>query len=699
MKASGASGKVQFSIDPATTHEACSIAGHTVTFDHAGACVIAAEKGANRAAGSKVTQTIDVPQAEQTVTIESNAPADPVFGQSYTVTASSDSGVPVTLSVDPTVNSLGKACRLDGSTVTFNHAGSCAITATAGNHDYLTDTDTQNVDVAKQTQTVTIDSTAPTAPKFGDDYAVTATSTSGAPVTLSVDPTSNSLGKACRLEDSTVTFNHAGSCAITASAGNDDYVNATDAQNVDIAKQTQTVTIDSTAPTAPKFGDDYAVTATSTSGAPVTLSVDPTSNSLGKACRLEDSTVTFNHAGSCAITASAGNDDYVNATDAQNVDIAKQTQTVTIDSTAPTAPKFGDDYAVTATSTSGAPVTLSVDPTSNSLGKACRLEDSTVTFNHAGSCAITATAGNDDYVNATDAQNVDVAKQAQTVTITSKAPSDPAFGQSYAVNATSDSGAPVTVSVKPTSTKLGKACRLEGSTVTFDHAGSCAITATAGNDDYLTDTDSQTVDVSKKAQSIAFTSTPPSPGLVGGDYTVTATGGSSGNAVAYSSGTPAVCTVSGATVRFVANGTCTVRADQAGNDDYSAATRVTQDVKVDRVSQLSVTASEQHGHFQWAGRDWHGVNVTVTGLADDATATLTSDSDEGVVVVPFDLGTCFLPGSGACHITRTPTTIFYLVGLPRETRDADVRFTVQSDDTPGGPASATTHVTVHGWDD
>jgi hypothetical protein len=143
-----------------------------------------------------------------------------------------------------------------------------------------------------------------------------------------------------------------------------------------------------------------------------------------------------------------------------------------------------------------------------------------------------------------------------------------------------------------------------------------------------------------------------------------------------------------------------VRADQAGNDDYSAAQRVTQDVKVERVtSSLSVAATEQSGHFQWAGREWHGVNVTVTGLADGATGTLTSDADQGVAVVPFDLGTCFLPVSGTCHVTRTPTTIFYLVGLPRETRDADVRFTVESDDTPGGPVTATTHVTVHGWDD
>ncbi len=95
------------------------------------------------------------------------------------------------------------------------------------------------------------------------------------------------------------------------------------------------------------------------------------------------------------------------------------------------------------------------------------------------------------------------------------------------------------------------------------------------------------------------------------------------------------------------------------------------------------------------------MNVTVTGLADKAHAQVTASSSAGVAIVPFDLGTCFLPGDGVCRISHTPVTIFYLVGLPRETTDADVTFTVESDDTPGagGPVTASTHVTVHGWND
>ena len=54
----------------------------------------------------------------------------------------------------------------------------------------------------------------------------------------------------------------------------------------------------------------------------------------------------------------------------------------------------------------------------------------------------------------------------------------------------------------------------------------------------------------------------------------------SGLAVAFSSTTSAVCTVSGSTVSLVGTGTCTVAANQAGNGSYSAAPQVTQSFAV-----------------------------------------------------------------------------------------------------------------------
>jgi hypothetical protein len=86
--------------------------------------------------------------------------------------------------------------------------------------------------------------------------------------------------------------------------------------------------------------------------------------------------------------------------------------------------------------------------------------------------------------------------------------------------------------------------------------------------------------VGKGLQAITFTSTPPASARVGDPaYTVTATGGASGNPVTFSidaSSTPGACSIAGASVSLLGVGTCVVAADQAGNTNYMAATKATQ---------------------------------------------------------------------------------------------------------------------------
>jgi alpha-tubulin suppressor-like RCC1 family protein len=77
-------------------------------------------------------------------------------------------------------------------------------------------------------------------------------------------------------------------------------------------------------------------------------------------------------------------------------------------------------------------------------------------------------------------------------------------------------------------------------------------------------------------QVITFTSTPPAPVTVGETYSLAATGGESGNVIAFTSLTPSVCTVQDAVVSLVSSGTCTIAADQAGNASYLPAPREEQ---------------------------------------------------------------------------------------------------------------------------
>src|SRR5262245_13651839 len=88
----------------------------------------------------------------------------------------------------------------------------------------------------------------------------------------------------------------------------------------------------------------------------------------------------------------------------------------------------------------------------------------------------------------------------------------------------------------------------------------------------------------QEPQAITFPAVTPNPATVGGSAALGATA-NSGLAVSYTSLTTDVCTVAASTVSYIAAGTCTVAADQAGNDDYFAAERVTQDVTVNQATQ------------------------------------------------------------------------------------------------------------------
>ena len=88
--------------------------------------------------------------------------------------------------------------------------------------------------------------------------------------------------------------------------------------------------------------------------------------------------------------------------------------------------------------------------------------------------------------------------------------------------------------------------------------------------------------VPKTTQIVSFTSTPPEDARVGGSYTPSATA-SSGLSVTFSTSTPGTCAFTAGTFSFIAEGTCTITADQTGDDAYHAAPQATQDITVSAV--------------------------------------------------------------------------------------------------------------------
>jgi hypothetical protein len=119
---------------------------------------------------------------------------------------------------------------------------------------------------------------------------------------------------------------------------------------------------------------------------------------------------------------------------------------------------------------------------------------------------------------------------------------------------------------------------------------SCAVASLPGVTGLASAT-SRASHTSLKAQTIAFTSSPPANPTVGGTYSVSAKGGGSGNTVTFSvdsSSTSGACSISGATVSFTGFGSCVIDANQAGSAAYSAAPQVQQSVTIG----VSVVASD-----------------------------------------------------------------------------------------------------------
>jgi hypothetical protein len=115
------------------------------------------------------------------------------------------------------------------------------------------------------------------------------------------------------------------------------------------------------------------------------------------------------------------------------------------------------------------------------------------------------------------------------------------------------------------------------------NVGSYSVTATISDTNYQGSASGSFV-INKGSQTITVTTHAPAGAAFNSTFTVAATA-SSNLPVAYSSGSTNVCTNNGATFTMNAvTGTCVVQYDQAGDTNYNAATRVTENTTVPKCS-------------------------------------------------------------------------------------------------------------------
>ncbi|MEI9919911.1 MAG: choice-of-anchor tandem repeat GloVer-containing protein [Bacteroidota bacterium] len=156
-----------------------------------------------------------------------------------------------------------------------------------------------------------------------------------------------------------------------------------------------------------------------------------------------------------------------------------------------------------------------------------------------------------------------------------------AFGDAnFALTATSSSALAVSYSSSDTNVAT-----ISGSTVTIKNAGTTVITATqAGNATFdPAAAVQQTLTVNKANQTITFNALS-AKNVNDAPFALTASATST-LTVSFASSNTNVATISGNTVTIVAAGITTITASQAGNGNYNAATVVTHDLVINKVSQ------------------------------------------------------------------------------------------------------------------
>jgi hypothetical protein len=464
----------------------------------------------------------------------------------------------------------------------------------------------------KAYQTITFGALA--AKTFGDaDFTVSATASSGLPVTFSASGN-------CTVAGSTVHLTGAGSCVVTASqAGDSTRANAPDVpQTFAIAKASQTIAF--AALPDKTFGDaDFTAGATASSLLTVSFAASGS-------CTVGGSTVHLTGAGLCTVTASQpGDANYNAATDvARTFSIAKANQTITFGALADRT--FGDaDFSVSATASSSLAVSFGASGN-------CAVSGSTVHLTGPGSCTVTAAqAGNANYNAATDVTRAfSIAKASQTIAfgaLAAKTFGDPDFS----VGATASSALSVSFAASGS-------CSLAGTTVHMTGGGPCTVTASqAGDSNYNAAPDvAQTFAVAKASQTIAFAALA-NKTFGAGDFGVSATA-SSGLPVSFAAS--GSCTVSGTTVHITAAGSCTVTASQPGDSNYAAAAGASQTVAIAKANQtISFGAL--------ANKRYPGANFSVSASASSGLPVSFTASGKCTVS-----GTSVhLTGAGACTLT------------------------------------------------
>lgn len=337
---------------------------------------------------------------------------------------------------------------------------------------------------------------------------------------------------------------------------------ATATLTLTVAKGSQTIAFGPPATPTYAPGASFNVSATATSGLPVTLS------SLTPAVCTYAGGSTFDivTAGTCIVAANQGGDgDYLAATQAtQSIAIGKAVPPALVLTATPGAIAIGGTSTLATTGGAG---TGAIGYSVNAL---CAVNGNTLTGLAAGTCTVVATQAGDVNYQATQSHPVAVSVGAgvtQVPLVLVATPDSLAIDGTSTLSTTGGSGSgAVTYAV------IGGPCTVTGNVVRATAAGQCQLSATkAADGTYAAVTSSPlVVSISPKPAPTLILTTSAATIAIGVTSTLTTTGGIPGAAVTYAVSGP--CTVTGNVLTGTGQGNCSVTARQAATGEYTGAT-------------------------------------------------------------------------------------------------------------------------------
>ncbi|HSC50007.1 MAG TPA: carboxypeptidase-like regulatory domain-containing protein [Gaiellaceae bacterium] len=397
------------------------------------------------------------------------------------------------------------------------------------------------------------------------------------------------------------------------------------------------------------YGGTASLSATLTSGGNgvggETVAFSLNGSSVGSAVTNGSGVATLANASLAGIGAGAyatgvgasfpGDSSYAASSGSASLTVSKADQAIAVTTHAPASAVYGTGFGVAATGgASGNAVTFSSSGACANTGASFTMTSGT------GTCSVSYDqAGSANYNPAPQlTESVTALKADQTITVTQHAPSAAPLGSQFTVAASAPGG---TVAYSSAGS-----CSNTGATFTITSSGTCSVEYDqSGSADYNAAPQVlESVTAGKQAQSITITLHAPASAVYGAGFSVAATGGGSGNPVTFSSS--GACSNTGSTFTMTGGtGTCTVKYDQAGDDQYADAPELTEKVTAQKADQtITVTTHAPSsavfgtGFSVAATAPGGAVSFSSSGACSNTAAAFTITSGTGTCTVKYDRG-------------------------------------------------------------